>query len=257
MLALGWRDAKFGPVTDWDKAYHYAQQVESSISFYLDDPEMSYPLNDIEHVYYNALAWWKERADAGDARAAYSLGLALLESDVAAANVRFGQAADLGYAPAMRKIGKDYWNGENGRPFDEQKAIKWLKKAAREGNVQSMGDLAWYYSTKNIDWDEAIKFSTQILEQEYKNENREVVLIQLHRLGSEYMTGEHVEKNIPLAVQYYERASKLGDSDADYLIATLILKGYDIEGGAERALGLLRRASDVQIGPVLRKRCSR
>lgn len=249
-LALGHRDAEFGTEANWDKAYDYAQQVDSEISFYLDGPETNHSLKDIEPSYDSAVRWWKKRADGGDGRAAYSLGLALLTTNVDAANARFEQAAKLGYASAMRKIGKDYWNGENGRPFDEQEAIRWFKRAADAGSVLAMGDLAWYYSSKRVDWSEAIRFSKQVIEQPYERQNWEVVLVQLHRLGTAYMTGEIVEKNVPLAIQYYERASSIGDSDADYLIAILILKGYEIEGGVKRALALLRRASDKGHGAL-------
>jgi tetratricopeptide (TPR) repeat protein len=51
-------------------------------------------------------------------------------------------AAELGHAPAQRELGRLYWHGTFGTA-NHQSALKWMRKAAEQGDEAAKKDLQW------------------------------------------------------------------------------------------------------------------
>jgi TPR repeat protein len=250
ILAKHYRDGLFG--VDWDKAYYYAQQVEAPISFYVDGPKDSiYGLHSIDYSAQEAIAWWTKRAQEGDGRAAFSLGMIQEQDDEK--RRWYELAANLGYVMALRMIGMEYWRGIDGRQHDMHKAIEWLTRAAQAGELRSQADLALHYAETEGDWQKAIYYWKKVIE--HPPDPNHCVEASLLQLGRAYAMGQHVAQDIPRAIEYYERASKMGNSDADYVLACYILKGLHPRADVAEALVMLRRAADEEHGAIPEAQC--
>lgn len=79
-----------------------------------------------------ARAWFERAAAGGDGRAAYNLGLMVVESDPSRARTWFERGARLGCVEAMAHLG--YLLMED----SPAKAMKWLERAADAGDRDAM-----------------------------------------------------------------------------------------------------------------------
>lgn len=82
----------------------------------------------------------------GDPTAIYLLGSLYLKGDGVPANTRRGialirKAADMGFAQAQHDLALLYGRGEYGIPVDVAQSIVWNRRAAAQGNVESMYNL--------------------------------------------------------------------------------------------------------------------
>uniref|UniRef100_A0A7S1KMW3 Uncharacterized protein n=1 Tax=Percolomonas cosmopolitus TaxID=63605 RepID=A0A7S1KMW3_9EUKA len=98
-----------------------------------------------------ALQLYKESADLGYASGytglayLYEHGLAGLEVDMDHAIQLYTDAAQKGCVRAMGNLGNCYLEGV-GVPVNEHEALKWLSRAAKEGDTDSMTALGLYYA---------------------------------------------------------------------------------------------------------------
>ena len=114
---------------DGARAAHAAEAVARG--------EQAYGRGDVAE----AIASWREAAEAGNAAAENELGLAFengrgMARDYRAALRLFRQAAAQGYAPAMTELGGIYEKGE-GVPRDYAAAAKWYLEAWDRGGEKS------------------------------------------------------------------------------------------------------------------------
>ena len=141
----------------------------------------------ISNATATALKTLKETAEAGDAKAQYSLGYA-------------------------------YWNGE-GVAKDTSKAMKWLRKAAEQGNMQAQEWLQVVYGGGygidgvKKDASEAAKWKREAVESYRKAAEQGDAKAQ-YKLGRAYSDGEVVSKDDVEAVKWVRKAAEQGNADA-------------------------------------------
>ena len=100
--------------------------------------------------YATAKAEWQELADAGDAEAAYGMGMLYgngfgVDMNDELALKYYGIAADQGHAEAQFNLAVMHQNGW-GVPPDEGVANEWYLKAADQGQTQAQMALGRYYA---------------------------------------------------------------------------------------------------------------
>jgi TPR repeat protein len=105
--------------------------------------------------YATARAEWQELADAGDAEAAYGMGMLYgngfgvdMNDDLALKY--YGIAAEKGNADAQFNLAVMHQNGW-GVPPDESAANKWYRMAAEQGNTQAQTALGRYFAMDFLD----------------------------------------------------------------------------------------------------------
>lgn len=128
---------------------------------------------------YEAARWYREGAEAGDAGAQYKIGAAYhygygVNQDYAQAEYWYRKAADQRYADAQNAIGALYYTGNIG------------------GNGVDYGTARFWYQ--------------RAAEQDN--------MYALYNLGYMFEFGEGVVKNWSVAVEYYKRAARLGNANA-------------------------------------------
>lgn len=100
--------------------------------------------------YAAARSEWHELADAGDAKAAYGMGLLYgngfgVDMDDALALKYYGIAAEQGHGDAAFNLAVMHQNGW-GVPMDEAKANEWYLVAAEKGNTEAQMALGRWYA---------------------------------------------------------------------------------------------------------------
>ena len=94
-------------------------------------------------------------------RLAYQLGRAYdAGKNFSAAENAYLRATDLGFTLAKRNLGYLYQDGAGGAP-DAAKAEKWFRGAAKDGDAESMNQLAWMWVVAGEKLKEAADFSNR------------------------------------------------------------------------------------------------
>ena len=105
--------------------------------------------------YAAAKAEWQEPADAGDANAAYGMGMLYgngfgVDMNDEMALKYYGIAAKAGHPDAQFNLAVMHQNGW-GVPPDEELANEWYRKAADKGHTQSQMALGRYFAMDFLD----------------------------------------------------------------------------------------------------------
>lgn len=149
------------------------------------------------------------------------------------------KAADAGYARSMSNMGYVYLNGY-GVEKDFEVAREWLEKAAEEDVHAAQYLLGVIYHrghgvSANIG--RAKRWYTKAADQNNSNA--------LLGLGNIYMNGEQgTPKNFEKALEYFHRASKLGNHIADNNIGVLYRNGQGVEKDHEEAMKWFVKANE-------------
>lgn len=99
----------------------------------------------------------KKKADRGDTVAQYEYGMLMRETNIRMAIFYLEEAAKKGYVEAMVALGNGYSEVINdvgifvGFGKDVMKEVEWFTKAAKCGNIYSMMQLGYIYSTGQND----------------------------------------------------------------------------------------------------------
>ena len=126
--------------------------------------------------YAEALRWYREAAEKGEAHAEYALGYMFssgqgVRRDDAEACRWYRKAADKGAVGAQYALGLAYGNGE-GVPQDYGNAVFWFRKAAEQGSVEaqySLGNVYRYgYGGVPRDYAEAVRWFRRASDQDYQ-----------------------------------------------------------------------------------------
>ena len=159
--------------------------------------------------YTSALTYYKQAAEAGNARAAtmvgwiYKKGLGVTENAVEAVKW-YRMAANGGNASGQVNLGDAYYSGE-GVTKDYNEAFKWFMQAAQQGNSTGQSWLAIMYRygfgvTK--DETEAVKWYRKAADQGSD--------FGQYYLAEMYENGYGVEKNVTEARRWYQKAADQG-----------------------------------------------
>jgi TPR repeat protein len=105
--------------------------------------------------YASAKAEWQDLADAGDAGAAYGMGLLYgngfgVDMNDELALKYYGIAAEQGHADAAFNLAVMHQNGW-GVPQSDETANKWYRLAADKGNTEAQMALGRYYAMDFLD----------------------------------------------------------------------------------------------------------
>ena len=161
----------------------------------------------------------RRRAEAGDAKAQYSLGYGFANDrgdrhDWDNAVVWFRKAAVQGHAEAQYAMGTAYWNGF-GVEKDWNEAAVWLRKAAGQGHAGAR------YALGNC----------------------------LFALAKKTGAGETMEE----AFSWFQTGSEQGDERCGTMLAAMLANGEGCEPDVEKAVGILRNYVETGSTEEVRK----
>ena len=127
---------------------------------------------------------------------------------------KFKMGAKRGYVQANATLGQFYYIGY-GTEKDEDKALKYLKKAAKKGEPSSqyLVGVISLISKKNKDVDKGVKYLEKVAEDNYKDAN--------YILGTLYINDKLIEKDLPKADLYLTKAYKQKDKRLPKLLESI------------------------------------
>lgn len=139
-------------------------------------------------------------------------------------------------------IKKFFYNDEeNNTDGPQETFLEKSTRLAEEGDVEAQMNLAYMYlyGTNGVTVDMAKSAQYYKMAAEQNNP------IALNNLGSLYFNGIGVEKNIPLALSLFEKASELGNENAAINLAFIYLTGHKKDSLRNRkAVDLLQKAQE-------------
>ena len=124
---------------------------------------------------------------------------------------------------AQYELSAMYFGGY-GTPKNYKEAVKWLRKAAKQGNPLAQFDLGemYYYKGRGVPKDKvkAAKWYHKAAEQGWD--------LAQYRLGEMYYRGEGVPKNYAEAVKWWREAAEQGHAGAQYGLGKMYYKGQGV-----------------------------
>ncbi|EIE81150.1 hypothetical protein RO3G_05855 [Rhizopus delemar RA 99-880] len=158
----------------------------------------------------DAFPWYQKAAEKGHARAMYALGLCfhkgigMDQPDLDTALEWLERAAKQGVVEAMSQIAKIYLQLRN-REGHFIKAIQWLKRAADQEDVYAQRELGKIYlSEEGTMTNHTMAF--QLLTRASLKNDAEAMSF----LGHCYRKGTGVDKDLDMAAEYYLKSASLG-----------------------------------------------
>ena len=127
---------------------------------------------------------------------------------------KFKMGAKRGYVQANATLGQFYYIGY-GTDKDEDRALKYLNKAARKGEQSSqyLVGVISLISKKNKDIDKGIEYLEEVAENNYKDAN--------YLLGTLFINDKLIAKNLPKADLYLAKAYKQKDKQLPKLLESI------------------------------------
>jgi len=196
-----------------------------------------------------AAHWFCKAAEKGHADAQWHLGMLYeygngVEKSLSTATTWYRKAAEKGHADAQCDLGFLYEYG-NGVGKSLSTAATWYRKAALQGTSCASYLLAWLYEDGGEGWErnlnEAKEWFRKAVDQ--GDEDAQGRLEDVDRkdadgsydyeTGSNYETGDGVEKDVAEAALWYRKAAEKGHARASYCLAGLYEDGGE---GLERDL---------------------
>ena len=183
-----------------------------------------------------AASWLQKAADQGLASAAVNAATIYLndEHDPAKALAVVTPAAERGDAKAQSWLGTMFLSA---RPSpDYRKAVEWLQKAADQGALQAMFNVADLYAEgrgTSRDVPRAIALYRQSAEAGYGS--AEAVL------AGRYQAGDGVPKDLPTAAAWYQKAADQGVLSAQVNLAVMEAQGAGVPQDGAKAFSLLSK----------------
>lgn len=183
----------------------------------------------LAHAKFELCAAASEVACVNNLGVLYERGLGV-DADPKLATSYFKKAADQGLALGISNYASAIANGYDGR-IDRQKILPMFVDAAAKGSVTAMGNAAYFrqlsgWDKPGIDWPS----DATIMAYARASEMRRIPA-GAFALGVIHKNGFETHQNFGLAARYFERASSLGDSRADAMLA--LLYEYDLKNPAE------------------------
>jgi S1-C subfamily serine protease len=158
--------------------------------------------------------------------------------------------AEAGNAIAQEELGKRYiYGGPNER--DPKEGLKWLSKAAEQGNADAQYTLGTLYSLPPqfsdlygvaTDYAEALKWLRIAAAQGHAGAQES--------LGGMYELGQGVAKDDAEAVRWYLKAARQGDASAEFFLAQHFLNGTGVSRNPIEAGKWYRKAAEQGHAPA-------
>jgi enhanced entry protein EnhC len=197
----------------------------------------------VDDNYAEALKAYEQAAAKGDILGEYNLALMYeygkgVPIDYAKAKSLFIEAANKGVDEAMNQLGGMYFYGL-GQERNEQQALVWYKKAAALGNrnaLYSLGLLSETGVATKLDFPDALKYYQQASDQ-----GNEKAMLALARM---YHYGLGVAKDNKMSASIYQKLADRQNAYAQYQLGTYYLEGTSGERLPEKAMQLLKQASE-------------
>lgn len=148
------------------------------------------------------------------------------------------KAANNGNVEAMNNIASCYCNGV-GVERNYLEAIKWYKCAAKKGSKKSCQELAHLYLYGFVglsNVDEAIKWFERCAEEINKED--------LYKIALSYLNGNGVAQNPKNGLLYLRRSAEKGHTDAQYRLGLMYENGNIVEQDHMQAKSWFERAAD-------------
>ena len=160
------------------------------------------------------------RAESGDARAAFLLGMRYARPDDSSRDdaeaVRWLRlAAEQGLAEAQYNLGIMYANGR-GVAQDPEQAAKWYRQAAEQGLASAQYNLGAQYAVGD-----GVARDEQRAARWFEKAARQDVPEAAYNLGVLYDLGRGVKPDVATAMRWYERAAARGYHPAASRLAAL------------------------------------
>jgi TPR repeat protein len=207
---------------------------------------------------------WQERAQKGDARAHYMMGI--IPRKGRTAEQRFGlfeRALELGFAPASARVAEFLIRGV-GTDKDPERAVSMLNRVGEAGYPGAyffLGALYGGASTfkSNVvkdnhaavrNYQACIKLDGKVTQ--YKAFSDFALRRCYTNLGRHYMLGNGVEKNMINARRYFGRGVELGEPIAMYYLAFRYIFGEGGKPDFNRGIALLNQSADLGNKAALR-----
>jgi TPR repeat protein len=133
------------------------------------------------------------------------------------------QAAEMGCAAAMHRVGVAHIAGSSGQAKDESLGLSWIQRAAKAGHHEASYFLGWYYDreAKNKD----LPLSVEWHQLGASQGNRAAMRV----LSINLIDGEGIEANEAQGVVWLNRAAVLGDRYAQFHLGKRLMEADSID----------------------------
>lgn len=190
----------------------------------------------------------------------------------------FRKAAELGNPDGMDAVSEYLFKNLDGKGEDPEQGEYWLKKAADAGRAMSAHNLAYRYEQGiqvNVDELAAVHYyeigieggvsmSANNLANMYidgrgvrYNPNKAMELYQdaidmddnmygYYNIGNELYKGQHVQRDVPTAVKYLEKALELGMSEACVVLGEIYYSGYGVPIDKAKTIYYLTKGREME-----------
>ena len=130
------------------------------------------------------------------------------------------------------------YSGGHGVAKDVKKGLPWLRKAAQQGSLESQWILSTVYQFGRggvpVDLVESFKWALKAAERGH--------MIAQHNVGSAYLHGTGVEKNLDQARDWYGRAAEQGFAHSEWMMGRIYLEGIGVAPNRDEALKWLTKS---------------
>ncbi|UJR19603.1 hypothetical protein I4U23_022737 [Adineta vaga] len=161
----------------------------------------------------------------------------------------FSEQFDSAMADVVR--GHKYEHGDIGFEQDYEQAAKYFEKAANQGNAEGMYNLA-RLTDRGLGIKKDHDAARKLLEQAAAQSPQHPLLNSFpnlgvaeseHALGLRYTEGVGVQKNLPTAAYWYQRATDHGSAESANNLGLMYLNGTGVDRNLDKAEELLQLSS--------------
>ena len=173
--------------------------------------------------------WYAKADEFGYIPATYALGAADEaqyggEGTLTSALKHLLKAGTAGYAPAQYELGVIYYSGGDGVPQDKDRAGAWLVLAAKQGHADALYACGRMYDLgeggASVDPGRALIYYKEAAEKGQPDAEEAI--------GKSFYLGQGVDKHLPTARYWFDKAAMAGQPDAMFELAVMLANG---EGG--------------------------
>ena len=139
-------------------------------------------------------------------------------------------AAEQGFALAQYEIGNDYYAGHYELEENEEEAIKWFTKAAKQGLTTAQDRLGYlYYNGYSVDQSYSKAFDWYSLSAEQGESESQFML------GNMYFEGLYLPEDLDNAITWYTKSAEQGYSEAQFKLGQIYDNGDGVTKDYEKA----------------------
>lgn len=130
-------------------------------------------------------------------------------------------------------------------------ALPWYEKAAEAGSSKALHELTYYYEGRYVDVAPDPVKAEAVRKRALNSNNPQAFL----KLGSQYYSGDGVEKNWEKAFECYMKAAQLGNDEAKAQVGLCYMRGEGVKQNNEQAFAWLSRSNDRFYGYYYLAQC--